>query len=265
MNRFNRKFTILILLGVVLLLSLYSPSIRILFSAFGSTIRSAYLDISDNIKSSLDRHFLQEESIAKLEKENQLLEKALLRCRSDAAIYRNIKEALKMGPDTNASYEPVRPEGYAMIGNFQQLWLDPFENYNPAKNYGVIKDGYAVGIVVEKKLRPLMILAGDPECTFAVYIGRVRAPGIATGLDERHMVVKYIPQWLKLNRGDEVLTSGLDRIFPPGIPVGRVVSTQKMQGFQNAYIELYGDTLHPDLVWVVSPAENGTLIKSGSR
>ncbi|MCF6201534.1 MAG: AMP-binding protein, partial [Hydrogenimonas sp.] len=187
-----------------------------------------------------------------------LNEKGLLQHRSDAAMYRYIRGALKMGSDTNATYEALWPEGYAMIGNFQQLWLDSFKNFNSAKNYGVIRDGYAVGIVVEKDLRPLLILAGDPECTFAVYIGEVRAPGIATGMDERHMVVKYIPQWLKLKKGDTVLTSGLDKIFPPGIPVGRVVSTQKMQGFQNAYIELYGDTLHPDLVWVVSPDKTST-------
>jgi hypothetical protein len=33
--------------------------------------------------------------------------------------------------------------------------------------------------------------------------------------------------------------------------VGRVLSIRNMQGFKNADIELFGDTLHPDFVWVV--------------
>ncbi|WP_457593446.1 rod shape-determining protein MreC [Hydrogenimonas sp.] len=254
MNRFNRKITLLILLGIVVLFSLYSASVRTFFVAFTTTIRSAYIDMTHAIEDAAKKHFDQAETIERVQKEYETLQKRLLECRSDASKYRFMKEALKMGPDTNATFEPVRPEGYAMIGNFQQLWLDRFENFNPMRNYGVVRDGYAVGIVVEKKLRPLMILAGDPECTFAVYIGGVRAPGIAMGSDARHMVVKYIPQWLRLKPGDEVVTSGLDHIFPPGIPVGRLLSTQKMQGFQNAYIELYGDTLHPDFVWITSPA-----------
>ncbi|BBG66254.1 rod shape-determining protein MreC [Hydrogenimonas sp.] len=257
MNRFNRKFTLLILLLIVVLLSLYSNSVRTLFTALTSSLRSAYIDAAESLKRGVDHHLFQAERIERLQKEIDELEKRVTLCRSDAAMYRYIEKALEIGAVvTDADLRAVRPEGYAMIGNFQQLWLESFENYDPMRNYGVIRDGYAVGIVVEKELRPLMILAGDPECTFAVYIGSDRAPGIAMGSDERHMVVKYIPQWLTLKPGDEVSTSGLDHIFPPGIPVGRVLYTRKMQGFQNAYIELYGDTLHPDLVWVVSAGNN---------
>ncbi len=262
MNRFNRKITLLILFGIVMLLSLYSASVRTFFTAFTSTVRSAYLDLTHSLDRAWQEHLRQIRTIERLQKERDALEKRLLECQSDAASFRALQRALKIEPESNATFEAVRPEGYAMIGNFQQLWLDRFENYDPMKNYGVVRNGYAVGIVVEKKLRPLMILAGDPECTFAVYIGEVRAPGVAMGMDARHMVVKYIPQWLKLQPGDEVYTSGLDHIFPPGIPVGKLLSTQKMQGFQNAYIELYGDTLHPDFVWITSPASGGAKSRS---
>ncbi len=252
MNRFNRKITLLILLGIVILFSLYSSSVRTLFVSFTSTLRSLYLDFTYSVEKRADEHLFQAERVEELQKELELLQKRFLVCRSDAAKYRSLKEAMGIEADSNATFEIVRPQGYAMVGNFQQLWLDGFKRFDPAKNYGVVRNGYAVGIVVEKSRRPLMILAGDPECTFAVYIGDERAPGIATGMDARRMVVKYIPQWLKLKTGDEVRTSGLDHIFPPGIPVGRVLSTRRMQGFQNAYIELYGDTLHPDFVWVVT-------------
>ncbi len=254
MNRFERKITLLAILGIVVLLSLYSTSIRTFFTSFTSKLHSAYLDMTHTFETVLDNHFFQIETIERLKKDLGKIEKRLLKCEEEAVLYRSIRKSLEITPDKNTTYIVARPEGYAMIGNFQQLWLYRFENYDPMKNYGVIKNGFAIGIVVEKKMRPLMILAGDPQCTFAVYVGESRAPGIAMGVDDRHMVVKYIPQWLKLKPGDEIFTSGLDNIFPPGIPVGRLLYTKKMQGFQNAYIKLYGDTLHPDFVWIVSPA-----------
>ena len=252
MNRFYRKKLSFFLLFVIAGgLILYSPVIRMLFTAFSTTVQTLYLDTKYLVEGAVERHFLQSETIEKLRRRTKKLERELLGCRYDARKYYAIVEELGIKPDNNATFIPVPSQGYALLGNFQQVWLRSFERYNPSKNYGVVRDGFAIGIVVEQKRRPLMILAGDPSCNFAVYIGKNRVPGIAMGLDSRHMIVKYIPEWMRLKIGDKVFTSGLDRIFPLGVPVGRVLSFEKMQGFKNAKIELFGDTLHPDYVWVV--------------
>jgi rod shape-determining protein MreC len=214
-------------------------------------VQQSYLQTKERVHEAYLRHLRQAERIADLERENRELQKRLVLYRSDATRFHALKEALGVKPDTNATLYAVQPLGYAKLGNFQQLWLEEFPAYNPLRNYGVIRAGYAVGIVVEERRRPLMILAGDRGCKFAVYIGTDRAPGIAMGLDARRMVVKYIPEWMKVQPGDKVYTSGLDRIFPAGVPVGQVVSIRKMQGFKNAEVALFGDTLHPDFVWVV--------------
>ncbi|WP_456451580.1 rod shape-determining protein MreC [Hydrogenimonas sp.] len=250
-SRFFGKLPLLALLVAVGLLALYSPAIRAFFTAFSSTVQSGYLQLKSDIDTAIEKHLRQAEAIERLRQKERALEKSLVLCRSDAASYRAMKAALGMRPDANMSVVAVRAQGYAKLGNFQQVWLESFPDYNPLKNYGVIRAGYAVGIVVEERRRPLMILAGDRECNFAVYIGANRAPGIAMGATPRTMVVKYIPEWMKVEPGDKVFTSGLDHLFPPGIPVGRVLSIRNMQGFKNADIELFGDTLHPDFVWVV--------------
>ncbi|WP_300367432.1 rod shape-determining protein MreC [Hydrogenimonas sp.] len=245
------KIPLFLLLLIVGGLVLYSPTIRTFFTAFTTTIQDLYLDTKQSIQDGIERHVKQAETIETLRKREKSLEKRLIRYQSDVQNYYAMKSSLGLKPDGNITIVPVRAKGYALLGNFQQIWLEDFPDYNPLKNYGVIRAGYAVGIVVEQRRRPLMILAGDKECNFAVYIGKKRAPGIAMGKDVRHMVVKYIPEWMKLHIGDEVFTSGLDHIFPLGIPVGRVQSIEKMQGFKNAEITLYGDTLHPNFVWVV--------------
>ncbi|BDY13758.1 rod shape-determining protein MreC [Hydrogenimonas cancrithermarum] len=252
MTRFyGRKLSFFLLLVIVGGLILYNPAIRTLFTAFSTTIQSLYFDTKHSVEEAIEHHFFQSKTIERLRRREIGLEKELLGCRQDARKYYAIIEELGIRPDNNATFIPVPSLGYALLGNFQQIWLRRFERYDPSKNYGVVRNGFAIGIVVEQKGRPLMILAGDPSCNFAVYIGDNRAPGIAMGLDARHMVVKYIPEWMKLEIGDEVFTSGLDRIFPLGLPVGRVLSLEKMQGFKNAKIELFGDTLHPDYVWIV--------------
>ncbi|WP_300361359.1 rod shape-determining protein MreC [Hydrogenimonas sp.] len=261
MNRFYGKVPFFILAGIVGILILYSPAIRDFFTAFTSTIQTAYFDLRKSIEEGVQRHWMQADTIDTLNRKVQNLEKNLILCRSDIRKYQAMKEALDPRPDVNATVEAVRVKGYALLGNFQQLWLEDFPDYNPLKNYGVIRGGFAVGIVVEEKRRPLMILAGDKACNFAVYIGKNRAPGIAMGKDPKHMVVKYIPEWMRLAPGDRVFTSGLDRIFPIGIPVGKVLSIRNMQGFKNAEILLYGDTLHPDYVWIVGRQETEGTVK----
>jgi rod shape-determining protein MreC len=249
--RFFGKVPLLATAAVVGLLVLYSPDIRTFFSAFASTIQNGYLQLKENLRDAYEEHLSQVETIERLKARERELERDLVHCRSDAANYHALKTALGVKPDCNMSVVAVRAQGYAKLGNFQQVWLESFPDYNPLKNYGVVRDGNAVGIVVEERRRPLMILAGDRECNFAVYIGPKRAPGIAMGLDPRRMVVKYIPEWMRVEPGDRVFTSGLDHLFPAGIPVGKVLSIRNMQGFKNAEIELFGDTLHPDFVWVV--------------
>ncbi len=49
--------------------------------------------------------------------------------------------------------------------------------------------------------------------------------------------MKYIPIWIEINLGDEVITSGMDNIFFKGLKVGKVVSINKMADQQEAFIK----------------------------
>ena len=254
MIKIGSRTLLLLLAAGVAALVYYSPTLRTFFTAFTTSVQELYHDAAESVEEGVRRHWRQAETIDAQRKTIRRLEADCIRCRSEAAEFEALRRALGIRrPDINMTVVPVRALGYVRLGNFQQVWLEDFPEFNPLRNYGVVRDGKAVGIVVEQRRRPLMILAGDKECKFAVYIGAAKAPGIAVGRDARHMTVRYIPEWMRVKPGDEVFTSGLDRIYPPGIPVGRVLSIRKMQGFKDARIELYGDTLHPDYVWVVAP------------
>jgi len=253
MNKFFYKtpFIVAILL-VAGVLAYYSPALRMAIVNFTSNIRSTYYTIANEILRKIETHIFQAKRIDELNRKLNSCIIASYKYQSDAQKYNILKKELNLHEYEEVSNQIIQPLGYAEFGNFQKLWLEEFEGFDQKKIYGVLGYGNAIGIVVEKDNKPLMILAGDPECNFAVYIGKNRAPGIAFGLDARRMVVRYIPEWIKINVGERVITSGLDHIFPIGIPVGEVLEIKKKQGFQDAQIRLYGDTLHPNFLHLVS-------------
>ena len=63
--------------------------------------------------------------------------------------------------------------------------------------------------------------------------------------------VDFIPSWIKVQEGDNVITSGLDNIFFEGIEVGVVESIIDKDGYQRATVRPSADTLHPEYFWVV--------------
>ncbi len=79
------------------------------------------------------------------------------------------------------------------------------------------------------------LLNGNKDCTYAVFIGNERNPGIATSNDESSdlLSVKFIPVWADINVGDEVITSGMDNIFYEGLRVGKVVEDKRFSRDEN--------------------------------
>jgi rod shape-determining protein MreC len=69
-----------------------------------------------------------------------------------------------------------------------------------------------------------VLLLTDPGFRLAVVSQKSRTPGIAVGaLRSRHQLeVTYVSQTANLEEGELLVTSGVDRAFPKGIPVGVV-------------------------------------------
>ena len=66
------------------------------------------------------------------------------------------------------------------------------------------------------------------------------------------MLVQYIPTWVGISVGDEVVTSGLDHLFFSGIKVGKVRSIELTGGYQNAVITPYYEGNDPDYFHVIT-------------
>ncbi|MBZ0157110.1 MAG: rod shape-determining protein MreC [Alphaproteobacteria bacterium] len=83
-----------------------------------------------------------------------------------------------------------------------------------------------------------VLLLKDVNFSAAVRLQNSRHEGILSGTGYGYCVLKYIPPEEAVAQGEVVVTSGLDGLFPPGLPVGVVgrVRKEKIEFFQ--YIEV---------------------------
>ena len=83
-----------------------------------------------------------------------------------------------------------------------------------------------------------VLLVSDHNSGVDALVQRTRARGIVQGTVDGGCVLKYVKRTEDVQVGDELVTSGLDGIFPKGLPVGRVVAIDKRgQGlFQSAEV-----------------------------
>ena len=84
----------------------------------------------------------------------------------------------------------------------------------------------------------MVILLTDPGSTLAVRVQRNREEGLLEGKLVR-CALKYVSYYADIQEGDLLVTSGLDGIYPKGLPVARVVKVTKHEAsaFQTVVAE----------------------------
>jgi len=201
-------------------------------------IKSTYHNGTRVAKISIDKYFYQASEITRLNEElhkyenNHLVMQQLASEVND--LFQENKSKLKNMPQV----ELTRVIAYKDFGNFNRLWID-VKDYNNSKIYGLAYKEIVAGVVIPFNNRPLALLNKDEKSTYAVHVGSSLAPGIALGNNTENILVKYIPDWFNIKVGDEVITSGLDKIFFKGLKVGKIISTSRSNGFQTAIVSPY--------------------------
>ena len=208
-------------------------------------IKVTYHDSTQYLEETINKHFFQAQKIATLEEKLQKYENNHLVMQELAQEIENLFEANKSSLKIDPRVELVRTISYQKFGNLNRVWIETNE-YNSSKIYGLVYKELVAGIVIPQENRPLALLNKDIQSTYSVYLGKEKAPGIAHGNNSNNIIVKFIPTWFKISAGDEVYTSGLDKIFFKGLKVGRVISVTSSQGYQNAIIEPYYKSNDPN-------------------
>jgi rod shape-determining protein MreC len=125
---------------------------------------------------------------------------------------------------------------------------------------GIEKDMIAVtntGLVgkisgVSRSYSYLLFLS-DINFSAAARLQDSRIEGVISGTGFRRCQLKYVPYEEEVRKGEIVITSGLDLLFPPGIPIGYVskVNKKDIGMFQDIEVVPFADDAKIDFVAII--------------
>jgi rod shape-determining protein MreC len=120
----------------------------------------------------------------------------------------------------------------------QTIQLDRGERDGVRKNMGVITPDGVVGKVVETYPNASQVLLlTDKESGVGAMLSQSRIQSPVGGQGEPLLVMKYVPNDDDVILGEQVITSGMDRIFPRDLPVGTVAEIKPGNPFKQIRIK----------------------------
>lgn len=242
---------ILLIISALFTIALYySEIIQKPFHAVLTFSKSAYHDTLESIQDTIDEHFYQQETIRSLKQELADYSQEHLILSQLRTENRRLLMLSHSKLSTDPRVELVRVLSYARFGDNNKFLLEAGD-LEASRSYGLVYDDIAAGIAVMSDQRALALLNGDPKCTYAVFVGEKNAPGIVHGNNSNTLTVKFIPTWIKIHEGDDVITSGLDNLFFYGMKVGKVLSVTRSEGYQSAVIKPYYLPDQPDYFYLI--------------
>lgn len=241
----SKLFFFSLVVLTVLLGYIFGIDIRISKYYFQITdsLKKSYLQASDSIIDKFELYFNQVQTIKELkEKVDNNQNYKLLYNASNEKLQKILKD---INGSSNFEFNSIFTTvvSYTNLNDYSKVILDKTIPKN--KIFPIISgEGFAAGIAINYEDRSIGLLNNNEKCNYAVFIGKQNAPGITSGIDKNgNIIIKYIPIWFTLNKNDEVITSGMDRIFPTGIKVGRILSVKKLINTKEAYVKPYTNVL----------------------
>jgi len=219
-------------------------------------IKQSYKNFTQNLEDKSHSYIFQKESIEKLSRENRILHKQLLEQKHYLEEIQNIYRILpNLTQFPKPSIAIIETISYVKLNSFSQIILTKPKNLQTNKLYGIIQNRVVAGIAEIQSNQLYGYLTSDKKCRFSVFIGNNKAPGIAIGEEKNSMIVKFIPKWHHIEKGDKVYTSGLDKIFFANIPVGVVEKIEIQSSYTVAHIKTYSDIFHPKTFFLITNAQ----------
>lgn len=225
-----------------------------LFLELSGWIKARYHTGVQSADDFIDTYFNQAETIATLLAENRQLKEERETLSAFASEVIALSKLKNYEAPAGFKVKTVRALSYAALPDTQKILVD-YDALAPSEVRGLIYNNQTAGIVVEQQgSQAKALLNGDVKCSYAVYIGQAQVPGIVMGKSEQEMIVRYIPAWMSVNEGDEVVTSGLDGIFFAGVKVGVVTKVHRLNAYIEATIKPYYNSFNPDYFYLVEVA-----------
>lgn len=236
--RFDHFLLALLLLGHLVLLSTHERSEgsrleRLFLGTVGPVVHLANSSI-DGVVTFFDSFRLA----GSLKKQNQELRIEMAQLRRQVVRLQGVEEDLKRLTSLSGSSYQRFGSAEFFVADVVFLdtasWLQTLVLYTGDRrsttNQPVVTDRGLVGrIIVATPEYAKVLLLTDRSASASAMILRTRRRGVLHGNGDS-LILDNIPKLSDVRIGDEVVTAGLDGIFPRGIPLGTVASVEPGSG-----------------------------------
>jgi rod shape-determining protein MreC len=166
-----------------------------------------------------------------LKKENEYLRVKLQQTRALALESQSLRQALELRERANLPMRAAEIIGTSATADFRTVTIDRGTADGIKVDMPVVAAAGAVGrVVLPSRHAAKVQLLVDRNAAAAVKVERSGAQGIAMGSGESVLRMEYVSTTSDLKVGDEVVTSGIDGVYPPGFAVGRIETLDRAGG-----------------------------------
>jgi len=175
----------------------------------------------------------------KLKKENQKLKFDLSRLEEEAQASKRLRKLLDFTQAVDFDMIPAQVVGRDPSGWYNTLLIGKGAKDGLRQDMAVVSHQGVVGRIVSVSgnyAKVLLII--DQNSAVDALIQESRRKGILIGGPGKLCRLNYISPLYTINAGDSIVTSGLDGIFPKGLPLGTVknVESEKRDMFQKILV-----------------------------
>jgi rod shape-determining protein MreC len=189
----------------------------------------------------------------------------------EQAAARQGAEALKLlGLDSRLGLRAYRPVSAQVIGRSPTLWYSTLDIDHGAgagvhvDDPVIDADGLVGKVTTVTPDAAQVTLITDPTSGVSADINATGATGIvvpAVG-DPNDLLLQYVPSNENVHVGQAIVTSGtvsskLDSLFPPGIPIGTVTSVDTQDVYQKIHVRPFATLRKLDYVQVLTRGAKG--------
>lgn len=160
------------------------------------------------------------------ELENARLE--LNRVRGERGELDRLREVLQLADALPYRAQAALVVGADALNPVRSLFINKGTDDGVRQNCPVITpEGFLVGRVITPLAghQATVQVLTDTDANVGVILANSRRFGVLSGAAGESCTLKYIPNSVETQPGEDVLTSGLDQVYPRGLPVGRIASS----------------------------------------
>jgi len=167
----------------------------------------------------------------RLQRQMDVLKMENAQMKETLATHQRLQELLQFKKTIDYPVIAAQVIGKDPSGLFQSVMIDKGKNSGLAVNMPVVNAEGVVGQLVSVSsdyAKVLLII--DQNSAVDCIIQRSRDKGIVKGISSKECKLDYVLKTSDVTIGDMVVTSGMVRMFPKGIPVGEVIEVNNQPG-----------------------------------